>query len=88
MAPTGALSTGRTADTMKIEIRWTLGLLSPRSHYTVAGKPKVRYGSETTAQKAADSMERKTGRPMDAYRCWVYCLGRGWHIGGSVREDR
>ena len=66
-------------------VAWLLGLLSRRSHYTASGKPKQAFASRAQAQRAAASMTRKTGRPFDVYRCWLYC--RNFHFGGSVRPD-
>jgi hypothetical protein len=63
-------------------IKWLLGLMSKRSHYNAAGKPKQQY-SKASAMKAAIAMTKKTGRQFDTYRCWFYC--RHWHIGGSVK---
>lgn len=64
---------------------WLLGLISSRSCYNAAGKPKVRFTTRESAQKAADSMSRKTGRQFDVYRCWFHC--RQWHFGGSVKTE-
>lgn len=55
------------------------GLFSKNSHINQSnGKPKVQYPSKEKAQKAADSMQKKTGAYFSVYKC-IYC--DGWHIG-------
>jgi hypothetical protein len=68
---------------MRWRYAWVRGLLSKRSHLTTAGNPKQAFRTRSSAQLAAASLELKTGRRFDVYRCWVYC--RKFHIGGSVR---
>lgn len=67
---------------MKWRLLWLVGLFSKRAHYTESGKPKQSY-SKHAAIRAAASMQHKTGRYFDAYKCWIYC--RKWHIGGGVK---
>jgi menaquinone-dependent protoporphyrinogen IX oxidase len=43
--------------------------------------PKINYKSQATAQKSAEKLTEKFGKPFDAYQCW-YC--KGWHIGGAA----
>jgi len=43
--------------------------------------PKIDYKSQATAQKSAEKLTEKWGKPFDAYQCW-YC--KGWHIGGAA----
>ncbi|USN13872.1 hypothetical protein PAPPERLAPAPP_01970 [Brevundimonas phage vB_BpoS-Papperlapapp] len=55
------------------------GLFSRHSHIAQgSGKPKVMYGSPESAQKAADSMQRKHGGEFRPYKC-AFC--DGYHIG-------
>lgn len=65
-------------------VYWILGLLSKRSCYRMDGKPKQRHKTREAAEKAANSLSNKTGRDMEAYRCWFRC--RKWHIGGAVNK--
>lgn len=48
------------------------------------GKLKVMYNTKETAQKAADSMERKQGKHFSVYKC-IYC--DGYHLGKN-RENK
>jgi hypothetical protein len=54
------------------------GLLSRRSHENVDGKPKISYGSKSSAQKAAAAMAKKRGVYFSNYKC-MRC--DGFHIG-------
>jgi hypothetical protein len=55
-----------------------IGLFSKRSHENADGKPKICYGSKTSATKAAQSMMKKRGVYFSNYKC-VHC--DGFHIG-------
>jgi hypothetical protein len=55
-----------------------LGLFSKRSHFTAQGKPKVSYGSKSTAIKSAQKMMDKNGCYYSNYKC-IYC--DGYHLG-------
>ena len=55
------------------------GLFSINSHINQAtGNPKVPYGSQDSASRAAQSMSKKYGGHFSVYKC-AYC--DGWHIG-------
>ena len=54
------------------------GWVSGRSHLTYGGKPKVKYNTKASAQKAADAMGAKVGVHFSNYKC-LYC--DGYHIG-------
>ncbi len=70
---------------MTLGERWRrlLGLASKRSCYRADGRPKQRYPTRGSAEKAARQVSGKTGRDFDVYRCWFHC--RRWHFGGTVR---
>lgn len=57
------------------------GLFSIYSHINrKTGKPKIEYDSLQEARKAADSLRRKYGRNLSAYKC-MFC--DGYHIGND-----
>lgn len=72
-------------DTLTLAQRWAWlrGLISKRSCFNDRGIPKIRFNTREQAQRAADSLSRKSGRQFDVYRCWFHC--RKWHFGGTVR---
>lgn len=55
-----------------------IGLFSQRSHLTHKGKPKVKYNTKASAQKAATTMSKKTGWYFSNYKC-PHCTG--YHVG-------
>ena len=54
------------------------GLFSIRSHQREDGKLKIMYNTKETAQKAAESMEKKMNKHFSVYKC-IYC--DGYHLG-------
>ena len=55
------------------------GAFSINSHINQhTGKPKVMYNTIKSAQKAADSMSKKTGKHFSLYKC-LFC--DGYHVG-------
>lgn len=55
------------------------GLFHINSHInSTTGQPKVAYGSQESAMKAAEKMGEKRGCHFSVYKC-IYC--DGWHIG-------
>jgi hypothetical protein len=55
------------------------GMFSINSHINQGnGKPKVMYNTKESAQKAADSMEKKHDKHFSVYKC-VFC--DGYHLG-------
>lgn len=55
------------------------GLFHKNSHIAAySGKPKIEYGSQKSANKAAASMKKKTGKHFSVYKC-LQC--DGYHIG-------
>ena len=67
------------------------GLFSKRSHFTVAGKEKVSYGSKASAKKAAEKMQKKTGYYYSTYKC-IFCdghhLGRNYASHEAIKFDK
>lgn len=55
-----------------------LGLFHIRSHQRADGTPKVIYNRRSSAEKAAESMEKKHKKHFSVYKC-IYC--DGYHIG-------
>ena len=55
-----------------------VGLFSKRSHYNANGKPKVKYNTKVSAEKAAKAMIKKRDLYFSNYKC-VHC--DGFHIG-------
>jgi hypothetical protein len=53
-------------------------------HWRADGNPKVRYPSETEANKAAFAFRLEHGTDLNVYQC-EYC--GGWHMGTSD-DDR
>lgn len=57
------------------------GLFSINSHINKkTGQPKITYGSLESGRKAAESLSRKYGRDVSAYKC-MFC--DGYHIGNN-----
>lgn len=57
------------------------GLFSINSHINKkTGQLKITYGSLESARKAAESLSRKYGRDVSAYKC-MFC--DGYHIGNN-----
>lgn len=55
------------------------GLFHINSHISQSsGQPKVTYGSKKSAEKAANSMYKKTGKWFSNYKC-LHC--DGYHVG-------
>lgn len=55
------------------------GAFSINSHINQhTGKPKVMYNTIKSAQKAADSMSKKTDKHFSLYKC-LFC--DGYHVG-------
>ena len=54
------------------------GLFHKRSHENQDGRPKVKYNTKASAEKAAASMARKHGGYFSNYKC-MRC--DGYHIG-------
>jgi hypothetical protein len=55
------------------------GLFHINSHISAAsGKPKVKYNTKASSQKAADAMLKKTGNWFSSYKC-LHCSG--YHVG-------
>jgi len=50
------------------------------AHWRADGRPKVRYPSESEAQKAGFSFRLEHGADVNAYEC-EFC--GGWHLGQS-----
>ena len=58
------------------------GAFSINSHINQhTGQPKVKYNSIKSAQKAADSMAKKTEKHFSYYKC-LFC--DGYHIGKNM----
>jgi len=61
------------------------GLFSINSHRRQdTGKLKVMYNTKDSAQKAAISMEKKSGKHFSVYKC-IFC--DGYHLGKN-RENK
>lgn len=54
------------------------GMFDIRSHQREDGKMKVMYNTKETANKAAESMEKKMNKHFSVYKC-IYC--DGYHLG-------
>lgn len=69
-------------DSKIVELHKKAGFKCGKEH--TCGK-KIDYKSETSAQKAADSLNKKTERPnyhdLEPYPC-AFC--NGWHIGRKM----
>lgn len=62
------------------------GLFHINSHINSAtGQPKVTYGSQNSANKAAQKMAEKKGCYFSVYKC-IYC--DGWHIGRNKESKQ
>jgi len=55
-----------------------LGLFSKRSHLNFNGKPKVKYNTLKSANRAAEKMSNKLNTHFSVYKC-IFC--DGYHIG-------
>lgn len=61
------------------------GLFHKNSHINRStGKLKVTYGSKSSAEKAALSLEKKRGVHFSVYKC-IFC--DGWHIGRNQSQN-
>ena len=61
------------------------GLFHHNSHISQRSvKPKVKYNTKKTAEKAANSMSKKYGGHYSNYKC-IFC--DGYHIGGNRRSN-
>jgi hypothetical protein len=54
------------------------GMFSKRSHFTIAGNPKVMYNTKVSADKSAAKLGAKNKYHYSAYKC-IYC--NGYHLG-------
>jgi len=54
------------------------GIFYERSHLTMKGKEKVKYGHKDSALRASEAMEIKYGGHYSCYKC-IFC--DGYHVG-------